>query len=430
MIACKVCQTHNGIDAKFCKSCGQALPEDAIQEALQRHEQMIAEGYTLFNAGRTEDAILVATAAVEENSNSVNALSLLGMCYERTGQFAEALECFEKVLGQNPDSALDRMKVTQLRHSLTSHIAADHSRHRNVALLCACGAVVLLCLGGVVYALSLGDHKTEIVASNAPAKTSDSGELGFQKGSGSFQVTPTSSGAPVTQQTSNQSDGAGSASADKSNTPQTVPQTQSNTVAPTDKQTKDDIGDPVDTKGIVPPITVQWPGAPVGQATQTQDHATAQANDPQPTPDSNRPDPQKTAANGNAATDPAPAPDNGVVDIKVSQPAGTADSSQASSSPNMLQALMKTGRDQFLLGHFDASSRSYESALRAGGDAATINQRLGMCYEKLGKADAAIAAYSRAATAFQGELSSGQGDSKRLKSGLDSCKQAIKLLKG
>ena len=64
MIACKHCQSQNGLDAKFCKICGLALPESAIQEATQKHEQLISEGYALFNAGR-EDAVEAVRAATD-----------------------------------------------------------------------------------------------------------------------------------------------------------------------------------------------------------------------------------------------------------------------------------------------------------------------------------------------------------------------------
>jgi tetratricopeptide (TPR) repeat protein len=83
-----------------------------------------------------------------------------------------------------------------------------------------------------------------------------------------------------------------------------------------------------------------------------------------------------------------------------------------------------------MLGHYDMAVKAYERAIMAGGDSAPINQRIGMCYEKLGKTDDAAVAYNRAIASYQGALNAGTGDSKRLKSGLDACKQALKLLKG
>ena len=70
MIACKQCQTPNGLDSKFCKNCGQPLSDDAIRNATGKHDQMVKEGYALFNAGLTNEALLVAQAAVEENPTS------------------------------------------------------------------------------------------------------------------------------------------------------------------------------------------------------------------------------------------------------------------------------------------------------------------------------------------------------------------------
>jgi tetratricopeptide (TPR) repeat protein len=400
MISCKHCQTQNGLDAKFCKNCGQALPDDQLQEAVQKHEQMVSEGYTLFNAGRTEDAMTIALAAVSENPNSSNAQSLLGMCYERTGQLTEALECFERVLAQNPDSALDRIKVTQLRHALTNHLRTDNRKQNRWAL--AASATIVLVI--IAFGIFVSSHSTQrAVADNI--QPSAINPIETKPFPGVVQSVP-----PATQPVPN-------SNVVTTPTPSPTPEPELPRAAAKTKEPTD-----TDNSDAIPPVTPSAPGLNLNNALSVTPEKTNNTVDPQPTTETaHTPQPDPVPA--------TPKDDPGVIEIQVSHSSHTTERA-GEPTGNQLQALMKTAREQFLLGRYDSSSRSYEQALRAGGDSAIINQRLGMCYEKTGKSSDAVAAYGRAASAFESALNSGQGDSKRLKSGLDSCRQAIKLLKG
>jgi tetratricopeptide (TPR) repeat protein len=409
MIPCKHCQTVNGLDSKFCKSCGLALPEDAIAEAAHKHEQLLTEGYSLFNAARTSDAILVAQAAIEQNPNSAGAHSLLAMCFERTGQTAEALEEFERVLAINPDSALDRIKVTQLRSALTTQLKADTSRgsHR-LALSGALMAVLLVSAIGAVFAMT--KTPSAVAQSAAPSRTSVLPEE-------ARPFSPTPQGAAVVAGVNPATDTKPDSQKIADNAVRKaapLPTTDS----PTDKA---DSGDDKSVNGAIPVTPGVPPGvdlthakAEIPQAAQAKTEA-GQA-DPAPKEEPKQPEPPKETP--------------GIIEIQVSHPRGVATSGAEGASPNQLQALTRAAREQFLLGRYDSAARSYERALAAGGDQASINQRLGMCYERLGKSGEAVAAYNRAANAYQVALNSGQGDSRRLKSGLDSCRQAIRMLKG
>src|SRR5690349_1264004 len=98
MVACSKCSTENSLDSLFCRQCGEAIATDDRSDAQQKHEHFIAEGYKIFNEGRTAEARLVAETALAENPNSTSALSLKGMCHERAHELALALACFEKVV--------------------------------------------------------------------------------------------------------------------------------------------------------------------------------------------------------------------------------------------------------------------------------------------------------------------------------------------
>ncbi|HEY3781990.1 MAG TPA: tetratricopeptide repeat protein [Fimbriimonadaceae bacterium] len=416
MIACKQCQTTNGLDSKFCKNCGQPLADDAITTATVKHEQMVREGYSLFNAGLTGQALLIAQAAVEENANSANALSLLGMCYERLGQLAEALECFERVLTIMPDSALERMKVSQLRNSLTTHIKTDSKLNKRFALISGLSALAIITFAGLAIALG---GKNKPVAANVIAPSTTTPTIEAKP----FNVAEQQPQTMVVAQQTPQNPMV----------PNPQPLREPLRTQPTDNQSRNDssqdyasnrsdgeIDNPI--RPVNPSLLQQAPTVIIPSADQAKP---GNSGDPAPSVDTGT----KTTPATEAKNDP-PKDDPGVIEITVSKPRNQESAGGNDSSPNQLQALMKTARNEFLIGKYDSAARSYERALQHGGDQGTINQRLGMCYEKLGRTSDAVAAYTRAASAFEYAINSGQGDSKRLKSGLDSCKQAIKLLKG
>ena len=411
MIACKHCQSQNGLDAKFCKTCGLALPEEDIKEATAKHDQLISEGYALFNAGRTDEALAIANAAVEEGATA-NALSLLGLCLERSGQLSEALECFERVLAINPDSALDRIKVTQLRTSLTSHMQAPPPNSRRTALIAAVCVVVLILSAGGIMAFS-GSHRTLAQAEQSPIKVDEKGFV-----------------PDTVQATMN---GPQSAVTKPADTPAPKSVTPTSEVLPSAEESNRRITEAPSTRDPEPQSAADLSAGPIPFQPKVPPGIDPKSVKVEPTPVATTAAPANSdpTPKVDAATAEAPAAkedDPGLIDIRVLRP-GTSSSDQGSSA-NELEALLRTAREEMMIGRHQSAARSYERALSLGGNQGMINQRLGMCYEKLGRSSDAVNAYSRAASAYQEQLDSGRGDSRRLKSGLESCKQAIRLLKG
>ncbi len=104
--------------------------------------------------------------------------------------------------------------------------------------------------------------------------------------------------------------------------------------------------------------------------------------------------------------------------------------SSAPVGANGREALTRAARQQYQLGNYASSAAAYERALKSGGDTGSLNQRLGQAYERLGRTGDAASAYERAARAHEAALASGKGDKERTKAALDSCRQALKVLKG
>ena len=159
MYACKQCGTGNPLDSSFCKKCGTALPADELSEARARLAEMLDEGNNLFTEGRTDEAMLIAEAAVNANPSSHLAYSLKGLCHERLGQIAEALECYETAVGLNTDSSLDKVKVAALRNRLAQRVTEAPEPNRRSAAMIGVAAAVLFLVGGSLAAIGMSARR-------------------------------------------------------------------------------------------------------------------------------------------------------------------------------------------------------------------------------------------------------------------------------
>jgi tetratricopeptide (TPR) repeat protein len=430
MVSCKSCMAYNSLDSAFCKKCGTTLAADDIQQAKDKLESVVADGFRIFNSGRTDEAMQMAEAAVSANPTSTAALSLKAMCHERLGQISEALECHERVLEIDPDSMIDKIKVNDLRNLVIARSSIAAVPDRRMALWSAAATIVLVLSIGIVVAKSGARSDGDKVASNIPVNNQARGSVG----------------APLDSGASNQGAQApfnGAASGSSSGPGVVQPNTEQKNPAPERHNSADDVnlGHPDLSHGLpspgngggpgsVPPVTISLDQATkdaINKNTVAQNNAAAnkavggdQGGDPQPQPDN-------PAGHGQTKQD-AP----GVMEITVLSGPGKhgGDPNDPSTHPNGVEALLRTARSNYQIGKYSVAANSYERALRAGADPATGNQHLAQCYEKLGRNSEAVDAYNRSIAALQAELNSGRGDKDRLSAVLDSCKQAVKVLGG
>jgi hypothetical protein len=398
MVACTKCESMNSVDSAFCKKCGAALPDDELLSGRQKLEDLLKDGYSIFNEGRTEEALMVAEAVLLSNPGSASAFSLKGMCHERKGDLGDALECYEHVVEMNPDSALDKIKVNQLRNKLALPAQTDAATgNRKLALAGAAATLVLVLALGAVFG-----------SINARAEEKTAKDMGKvdQGLSEPLRDVPQD---PKKEETQVQKPGA---------------------EQPVDEQVQQPVGAQQQHQGQLPPAPGNGreetiPPISLGNISVTQDGPKL----PNPT-NQNKPGPTN-----NTRRDPDPEPrvepkqedpkDTGVYDIKISGGGSTrttgGGTEPVANDGNRAQALLKTADTKFMLQRYGEAAATYESALQAGASPGKCNQRLGDCYKHLGQKEAAIAAYSRAASSYEA------GGNARAAA---TCRQALKDLQG
>lgn len=425
MVSCRQCNTHNSLDSVFCKKCGSTILDEDRAIAAEKLSFMIADGNKLFADGRTDDAMMVAETAVASDPSSSAALSLKGMCYERKGQLAEALECFEQVVLLNPDSTLDKLKVNDLKNMMVAEkFEVKQTPNRRVAAVSAIAAMALvISIGAMVARANAAQepNNTKVVAMNEPnSDVQTFGDIATKSTANpQSNTTQTSTQEPATQPVDNPG----------------VPNGYSN--QPNNRDAREPIRIPAYTRSQLPapdgngnsnvfdnttirPVNPNVSGA-IGGGVSTPPQQGSKGPDPDPG-DLGSAGTDQGANSGKTAE--GPKNDPGIIEIEVSKgnkTSGGSSGSEGGSSSNGRQALSAAARSQFMQGNYGAAANSYERSLRMGADPGSTNQRLGQCYAHLGRTSDAIAAYSRAASAFE---KSGNVQAK------EACQQAIKVLGG
>lgn len=435
MLSCKNCQTPNGLDSTFCKRCGAAISEADLTEAKARLEKLVEEGNTLFNAGRTDEALAIADAAVVENPSSTSAWSLRLLCHERRGEIAAALECADRLVELNPDSDFDKIRRATLRQKLETDLHVPPAPDRKLALIGGAAAIVLvLCVGAIVARMSNNTSKSSTAMVNRSTvpnandyypQTATVLSQGPQVSNSapSASNTPAENHSTASQPESNEPSNVGSHVGSIHAPKLTVPPEGGGLPLPTNS------GDPVVVSPLHPDVTGLNSGTSV----------TPESNVSTPKTNTHSIDP----APPGPGTDPAPptnaAPkqeDPGTIEINVRHSgSGSARPSmngggETSVSGNGVEALTRAGAQQYQIGNYAGAARSYEQAIRGGGDAITLNRRLAQSLQAMGRSGEAADAYRKCINAIDNALAAGRGNKESLTSTRDLCQQALKVLPG
>ena len=340
------------------------------------------------------------------------------MCHERRGELAEALECAERIVELNPDSELDKIKRNQLRNKLAiSAQLATQEPDKKGALVASLASVVLVVCIGVLIAR--WNSKRDAVAVNTPKSGQE-----------------TTIQQPATQ-------------------PQQVqaPTPNNTNTQPTPKNNADNgaSGTPIgDSESAVSGfISPDFGGNGLPQAGRGQGFVTPEPPGTggnsgrkesggrviKPTPDGS-----EGSKSNEGGIDPVPPTvnaaeekkeDPGQIEIKVSDGNRRPNLGGSESvSTGGVAALVRVGMQRFQLGQYSSAAATFEQAIKAGGDQMSLNQRLGQCYDNLGRKNEAIDAYKRGIAACQAAMANGSGNREGIQKRLDICQQALKVLQG
>lgn len=411
MVACASCNTKNSLDSRYCKSCGKELESNAREKAQQELDVLIAEGFRIFNDGKIEEAALVAQTVLEQEPESVSALSLKAMCKEHEGQIAEALDLYEKVLALKPDSALDRIKVTHLRNSIATKLSAPAaSPDRKTAVIGAVAATVLVVSVGIALAgfMNQNGGKNTALDTQEQSKPIQNANLDGQAPS---NVNP---GIQTPDESNKQPETAAQ--------PSVTPANNSGSSAPGVRFNEGAVPLILNPEGgTIPQPTVGAPSGGDANKTPASDESTK--NKPR---EDGGIDPVVNGPKGNGK-DGSQQGRNAIYEINFSR--GNGGGSEGGNDSQTSETLVRTGLAQFQSGRFQNAARSFEGALRAGADPGKTNQRLAQCYQNLNQDKEALAAYQRAISAFESQVKSGKGGASA-KAAIESCKAAIQVLSG
>lgn len=421
MVSCSKCSTPNSVDSLFCKHCGAEIATEVRSEAQQKLQDLVSEGYRIFNEGRTDEARLVAESVLAEEPSSASAISLKGMCHERQSELALALECYERVVELNPDSALDKIKVTHLRQALAGKVLATPEPRRGRAIFGALAATgLVVAIGAAIAAFS--QPKNAIAQNREATGNLDSQTLPFS---------PAPAGLPSPKPNADTAAAETTRAPAGDNIAATPPRTPSagSTIPSWGRdnsirlpRVEDGIGSSDQRPLAVAP--------PIGPATVVRDpDPVMEAGDVDPVVEGSRGSGLSRVASGGDPT-PKSTERPSIIDIRLTQPAGSGNAGEPGANANGVEALLKTANQQFLLGRFPQAANTYEAALRAGANPGQVNQRLGQVYANLKRDSDAANAYRRAIASYEGALRNGSGNADSLRSAIESCKAALKNLGG
>ncbi|MBV6458954.1 MAG: hypothetical protein HONBIEJF_02093 [Fimbriimonadaceae bacterium] len=407
MVACPKCELQNSVDSRFCRGCGDELPADALEVALHDHEQLVLEGHRLLTEHRYEEATMIAEKAIEENPQSVVALTLRGDCYERRGKIVEALECYERVVELKPDSTLDRIKLTQLRNMLTTApLRADDNKKRSAAF-----AGVGIALGAVAFGLWGVEQLTKSDLEKTNPTLLAANDRTDPLTTNAYYSAPNLTGEANRLRPGDEP-AIGETKADPN---------AGNTKTATEGRRELPSLNPGRTRdSILPPTGAGLSGTiDEGSNPITPNLGTMKVTPDQPVERTNvESDPPPVADNQAKSNEEKP----GVIEITPSKGSG---SSSSGSNQDDAAMFRKIARDQFMAGRYQQSAETYMKALKAGAPAGMVYQRLGQCYDKLGKTGDAIGAYRKAIAALSSAGAAGANQA-----AIDACQNAIRALGG
>lgn len=394
----------NGLDGQFCRQCGRSIPVVDLDRARQEMAELIQDGERLLAQRRLPEAMAIASAAMEADPNFGPAVNLYGEILAKQGRVADAVEALEHLARLEPDNQVVRTRIAELSGGNRSGGGARLSPTTQIVIT-ALGLTMILVAVGSAFMLAAKPAKKDaqlVASATEPARTSFDTVAPVPAPDIVAPASTRTDSAPVTgiQQTTIPGDPVGAAPAPAPASSTATPPRQAASADPTMVSRANDL------RNVKPTAT----NPEVGSAPLPKTEVAVAKT----TPDS------PTAA-------PAPTPKNpGVIEIKLRENQTAKPANTVEATPNEVKTLISVARERYAKGEYNGAAGAYEKALKAGADKGTTNQRLGGCYEKLGRRDDALTAYHRAIDAYTAQ--NAKNPEPRLERAIQACRNAITVL--
>ncbi len=104
------------------------LQQDLNESFSLSIEKMLAEGYSLLQTKRIEEALLMANVCLNTDLRCSDAWSLKGDCLIEQKKFSIAFDCYQKALEIDPKSRIDHFKMAYFQDHFVPRQTPSHDR--------------------------------------------------------------------------------------------------------------------------------------------------------------------------------------------------------------------------------------------------------------------------------------------------------------
>ena len=360
-----------------------------IEEEQAKLKEIVTKGMESYQTGNLEEAMAIADHAILTNPSYGEAYALKGLIHERRAEYAEALDSYETVVALNPDSAIDKIKLNQLRNAFALRQAGEPKTDRRSAAVMGLAATLLFAsVGGIVYGLMNTSHESKQTQSNnLPILTKPQTQnVNNQTQAGNQPVQDPNKPNPGNHEAGYEGPlGGPDRNPEIDSAPHTANRTRSNRSSSFDG-----------SEGIVDPFPVN--NGRIG-----------------PSLPANQPD-KGPGQKGKEPSDPPPQPQNGGGETGD----GGTKVAEKTENPTYVISVSNKAND---------GSKGGENSTPSRGNTGRTYQQQAQSLQRSGKSSQARDTYQKAIDAYEKDLSSGKGDKEAAQAGINTCKQALKNLK-
>ncbi len=431
-VFCPQCGARNPGGARFCMQCGQRIPHssarqpadspDAPEMIAEEVSALLAQAFRKHAAGDTDGAIALCLEVLKLNPNSSSAHSLLGTLYEQRGDRELAIQEFAKVLELNPGSIADRAKLDQLRDGPSSTPPPKVNWSRRIAApvltespaTAAIVAVIVFFLVLFMGGLTIW-YRSRQRAPKPEATPQQTASTGMNVPLAPVASPPAASPQPVTPPSTPAAapftypQAYGVAPGASASLPQPAPPQQ-----PVQRSNSTE---------LLAPAPVQAPPIPRARTTTPAPSNSSTVHLPDVDASSNQ---QSAPPASGAPQQPNP----GRIQIVVAPNSigGTAATGATNTSTSAMtsQVHEAAALDAQKRGDYRTAVVEYLKALDHAGDrSAYLHQLIGLCYQRLGQNESAVAHYNDAIADYKRLLAAGKNVDAANR-GIKACEEGIK----